>query len=48
MKTIKPKKLKKGDVVAIVSPSGSVPAELKLQFDRGADLLRTLGLRSGS
>jgi muramoyltetrapeptide carboxypeptidase len=44
MKTIKPNKLKKGDVVAIVSPSGSVPAELRNQFNRGMDFLKELGL----
>ncbi|MFA6097808.1 MAG: S66 peptidase family protein [Candidatus Paceibacterota bacterium] len=44
MKIIKPKKLQKGDAVAIVSPSGSVPQELRGQFDRGADFLKELGL----
>jgi len=45
MKTIKPKKLQKGDTVAIVSPSGAVPSELKNQFDQGVKFLENLGLK---
>jgi len=33
MKIIKPKRLQKGDTVAIVSPSGGVSEELKGQFN---------------
>lgn len=44
MKIIKPKKLQKGDVVAIVSPSGSVPDELKSQFNNGVNFLKEMGL----
>lgn len=46
MKIIKPKKLQKGDVVAIVSPSGGVPQELRSQFDHGLDFLKDLGLEA--
>lgn len=44
MKIIKPKKLQKGDVAAIVSPSGSVPDELKSQFNNGVNFLKEMGL----
>ena len=44
MKIIKPKKLQKGDVIAIVSPSGSVPDELKSQFNNGVNFLKEMGL----
>ncbi len=45
MQIIKPKKLQKGDTVAIVSPSGAVPEELKGQFDNGIKFLKSLGLK---
>lgn len=45
MKPIKPKKLQKGDTVAIVSPSGAVPSELRNQFDQGVKFLENLGLK---
>jgi len=45
MKIIKARKLQRGDVVAIVSPSGSVPGELREQFDRGVEFLRGMGLK---
>ena len=45
MKIIKPKKLQKGDTVAIVSPSGSVPDKLKNQFNKGVKFLENLGLK---
>lgn len=45
MKTIKPKKLQKGDTVAIISPSGGVPDELKDQFNEGVKFLENLGLK---
>ncbi|MBU4339196.1 LD-carboxypeptidase [Patescibacteria group bacterium] len=45
MQIIKPKKLQKGDTVAIVSPSGGVPKELKGQFNDGVKFLESLGLK---
>jgi Uncharacterized proteins, homologs of microcin C7 resistance protein MccF len=45
MDIIKPKKLKAGDTVGIVSPSGFVAPELKPQFDSGVKFLENLGLR---
>ena len=45
MKTIKPKKLQKGDIVMIVSPSGGVPKELRGQFNKGIKFLEELGLK---
>ena len=45
MKIIKPKKLQKGDTVAIISPSGAVPDELKDQFNKGVKFLENLGLK---
>lgn len=45
MKIIKPKKLQKGDTVSIISPSGSVPNELKSQFNKGVKFLESLGLK---
>lgn len=45
MKIIKPQKLQKGDAVAIISPSGFVPDELKNQFDNGVKFLESLGLK---
>ncbi len=44
MKIIKPNKLQKGDVVAIVSPSGMVPDDLMGQFDAGVEFLKGMGL----
>lgn len=45
MQIIKPKRLQKGDTVAIVSPSGGVPEELRGQFDNGVKFLESLGLK---
>lgn len=45
MQIIKPKKLQKGDTVAIVSPSSAVPKELKGQFNNGVKFLKSLGLK---
>ncbi|MDP3056979.1 MAG: LD-carboxypeptidase [bacterium] len=45
MQIIKPKKLQKGDMVAIVSPSGGVSEELKNQFNSGIKFLENLGLK---
>jgi muramoyltetrapeptide carboxypeptidase len=45
MKIIKPKKLQKGDSVAIISPTGAVPDELKDQFNNGIKFLEELGLK---
>lgn len=45
MKIIKPKKMRKGDVVAIVSPSSAIPDELKKNFNNGVKFLENLGLR---
>ncbi len=45
MQIIKPKKLQKGDTVAIVSPSGAVTEELKDQFNAGVKFLESLGLK---
>ncbi len=45
MKIIKPKRLQKGDTVAIVSPSGAVPEELRGQFNNGIKFLKGLGLK---
>lgn len=45
MDIIKPKKLKAGDTVGIVSPSGFIAPELKPQFDSGVKFLENLGLR---
>jgi len=42
---IKPKKLNKGDVVGIVSPSGFIADEFKPQFQKGVEFLESLGLR---
>jgi muramoyltetrapeptide carboxypeptidase len=45
MQIIKPKKLQKGDIVAIVSPSNAVAEELRGQFDNGVKFLESLGLK---
>ena len=45
MKIIKPKKLQKGDIVMIVSPSNGVPNELRGQFNSGIRFLEELGLK---
>jgi len=45
MQIVKPKKLQKGDTVAIISPSGGVPMELKGQFNNGIKFLKSLGLK---
>jgi muramoyltetrapeptide carboxypeptidase len=45
MKIIKPKRLQKGDTLAIVSPSGAVPKELRGQFNNGVKFLESLGLK---
>lgn len=45
MKIIRPKKLQKGDTVSIISPSGSVPDELKDRFNQGVKFLESLGLK---
>ena len=45
MQIIKPKRLQKGDTVAIVSPSGGVSEELKGQFNNGVKFLEGLGLK---
>ncbi len=45
MDIIKPKKLKIGDTIGIVSPSGYIAPELKPQFDNGVKFLESLGLR---
>lgn len=45
MQIIKPKKLQKGDHVAIVSPSNAVSRELKGQFNNGVKFLESLGLK---
>jgi len=45
MKIIKPKKLKKGDTVMIVSPSNYVFEGLRGQFDNGVKFLESLGLK---
>jgi len=46
MQTIKPKKLKQGDMVGIVSPSSPIPEELKKQFYEGVRVLEEeFGLR---
>lgn len=45
MQIIKPKRLQKGDTVAIVSPSSAVLEELKSQFDAGVIFLKSLGLK---
>ncbi len=44
MKIIKPNRLQKGDLVAIVSPSGTVSDELRGQFNAGIKFLKSLGL----
>jgi len=46
MQTIRPKKLKRGDIVGIVSPSSPIPKELKKQFFEGVRVLeKEFGLR---
>lgn len=45
MKIIKPKKLRKGDTVMIVSPSNGVPEGLMGQFNNGVKFLESLGLK---
>ncbi len=45
MKIIKPKKLNKGDIVMIVSPSNEVPEKLMGQFNNGVKFLEGLGLK---
>jgi muramoyltetrapeptide carboxypeptidase len=45
MRIIKPKKLQKGDTVAIISPSNAVAEELRGQFDNGVKFLESLGLK---
>ena len=45
MKIIKPKKLQKGNTVAIVSPSSAIPNEFKKNFNNGIKFLENLGLK---
>ena len=45
MKIIKPKKLNKGDVVMIVSPSNGIPKKFMGQFNSGIKFLENLGLK---
>ncbi len=46
MKTIKPKKLKKGDVVGIVSPSSPIRENFREKFNQGVSFLeKELGLK---
>ena len=45
MKIIKPKKLKKGDVVGVVSPSEPVTKKLRKQFDVAVAALQEFGLK---
>jgi len=45
MNIIKPKRLQKGDTVAIVSPSGAISDEFKKYFDGGVKFLENLGLK---
>ena len=45
MKIIKPKKLQKGDLVSIISPSSKVSNELIKQFNNGVKFLEDLGLK---
>ncbi|MCK4592816.1 LD-carboxypeptidase, partial [Candidatus Parcubacteria bacterium] len=45
MKIIKPKKLQKGDVVGIVSPSEPITKDLRKQFNNGISALKSFGLK---
>lgn len=45
MKIIKPKKLQKGDVVGVVSPSEPITQNLKKQFDEAVAALQGFGLK---
>lgn len=45
MRIIKPNKLKKGDIVMVVSPSNGVPEELMDQFNNGVRSLECLDLK---
>ncbi len=45
MKIIKPKKLSKGSVIGIVTPSAPLPAIVPNRYERGLENLRKLGLR---
>ncbi len=45
MQTIKPKRLQKGDTVAIVSPSEPITKDLREQFDGGVKALESFGLK---
>src|ERR1017187_8887487 len=42
---IKPPRLRRGDLVAVVSPSSAVTQDLQGQFERGVAALESLGLR---
>ncbi len=43
MKVIKPQRLKKGDVIGVISPSAAIDAKFKRQFQRGVGFLEELG-----
>jgi len=43
MNIIKPRRLNKGDVIGIVSPSGYIGESLKPQFESGINFLKSLG-----
>ena len=45
MKIIKPKKMQKGDVVTIISPSSAIPDKYKKNFNNGVNFLEGLGLK---
>ena len=45
MKNIKPKKLQKGDVIGIISPSEAITQDFKKQFDKAVSALQDLGLK---
>ncbi len=45
MEIIKPKKLQKGDVVGIISPSEAITQDLRKQFDKAVIAFQCLGLK---
>jgi muramoyltetrapeptide carboxypeptidase len=42
---IKPKKLERGDIIGVVSPSSSLPADIPNRFKRGVDCIEKLGYK---
>ena len=45
MDIIKPKRLQKGDIVGVISPSAYIPETLRLECELAQDALEALGLK---